>query len=60
VQGYMDGMDWTSVYDPASLIHKTPAYQHGFRNGRDDRAGQPRERADVLRRRARMILGEEA
>ena len=57
VQGYMDGMDWGSFYEPASLEHNAPAYKHGFRNGMDDRKGQPRERADVLRRRAEMIIG---
>lgn len=59
VKGYLDGLDWTSGYDPSSLLHMPPAYRHGFANGRDDRAGRPRDRADVLMRRARMILGDE-
>lgn len=57
VKGYMDGMDWSSFYEPASLEHKPPAYKHGFRNGMDDRKGQPRDTANVLRRRAEMIIG---
>jgi hypothetical protein len=61
VQGYMDGLDWPSdkFYYPASLVSQSPAYRHGFMNGVDDRDVKPRERADVLRRRARMILGDE-
>lgn len=57
VKGYMDGLEWSSYYEPASLDSKPPAYKHGFRNGVDDRKGQPREVAEVLRRRAEMIIG---
>lgn len=58
VGGYMEGIDWTSIYEPSWLASKSVAYIHGFRNGMADRQGVPRERADVLRRRAEMILGE--
>lgn len=58
VQGYMDGIDWTSIYEPSWLARKSVSYIHGFKNGMDDRQGNPREKADVLRRRAAMILGE--
>lgn len=59
VEGYMDGLDWTASNSVPIWIDKKPlAYQHGFMNGMDDRRGNPRERADVLRRRASMILGD--
>lgn len=51
VRGYMRA--WRGL--PAQS--KTAAYMHGYRNGEDDRSGKPRERADVLRRRAEMIPG---
>lgn len=59
VQGYMDGLDWTASTSCPIWIDKKPvAYWHGFMNGMDDRKGSARERADVLRRRANMILGD--
>lgn len=51
VQGYMRGRKGL----PAE--RKNAAYMHGFRNGVADRTGVPQERAEVLRRRAQMILG---
>lgn len=33
------------------------AYAFGWLNGRDDRVGTPRERNEILRARAAMILG---
>jgi len=51
VMGYMRGRD---DLPPES---DRVAYMHGYRNGQDDLCGQPRESADVLRRRAEMIPG---
>lgn len=58
VEGYSLGLEWNLGYDPHWLDGKSPAFKHGFQNGRDDCAGLPRERADVLLHRARMIIGE--
>lgn len=52
VRWYRDGIKWTSCYEPGSLYYESTAYKHGFRNGMDDRAGNPRETAGVLMRRA--------
>lgn len=51
VQGYMRGRDDLAPEQSGA------AYMHGYRNGQDDVSGTSRERADVLRRRADMILG---
>ncbi|MFC0708968.1 hypothetical protein [Azorhizophilus paspali] len=51
VQGYMRGHDGL----PAEC--RGAAYMHGYRNGVADRTGVLGDRADVLRRRADMILG---
>lgn len=58
IEGYMAGIDWLSISEPSWLAGHSVAYIHGFKNGMDDRQGKPREKADVLRRRAAMILGE--
>lgn len=50
VQGYMHGKDGLAPKQSGAC------YMHGYNNGRDDRHGTPRDRADVLRRRADMIL----
>lgn len=59
VEGYMRGIDWNLGYLPEWLEGKSIAYKHGFQNGQDDSRGHPRERADVLRRRAEMIIGSD-
>ncbi|WP_110993102.1 hypothetical protein [Pseudomonas sichuanensis] len=51
VQGYMRGSSGLP------MERSTAAYKHGWMNGRDDRSGMPRERANVLIRRANMIPG---
>lgn len=47
--GYCDGLDPDS---PEPSDNRTPAYRHGWRNGRDDRAGLPRATASTLRKEA--------
>lgn len=59
VEGYMRGIGWNLGYPPLWLDSKSTAYKHGFQNGQDDLLGNPRERADVLRRRAEMIIGSD-
>ncbi|WP_372438246.1 hypothetical protein ACCM60_14215 [Pseudomonas chlororaphis subsp. aureofaciens] len=51
VQGYMRGKDCLPPQ------RKNVAYMHGYMNGQSDASGIPRERAEVLRRRANMIPG---
>ena len=55
VQGYLDGFKDDRAELPKQT-NRLPAYTHGWLNGRDDRIGKPRERAEVLRRKADMIL----
>ena len=55
LEGYRDGLDLDS---PTPSGNRSAAYHHGFLNGRDDRHSKPRDTADVLRRRAGMILGK--
>lgn len=53
MDGYRDGRDANS---PEPGPNRSPAYRHGFLNGRDDLHHSPRDRASVLRARAEMIL----
>ena len=55
VRGYFDGFGSGSAELPECHAKRSRAYRHGWLNGRDDQIGRPRERADVLRRRAAMI-----
>lgn len=55
IQGYWDGKDDARMELPKQNNY-SPAYVHGWLNGRDDRIGKPREFASVLRARAAMIL----
>ena len=57
IQGYFDGMKSSRKELPD--FNFSAAYKHGWMNGRDDRMKKPRDRAEVLRRRAEMILGQE-
>lgn len=59
VAGYMAGFRSRSDELPDCHKDKSPGFRHGWLNGRDDRNGKPRERADVLRRRAEMMIGAE-
>lgn len=54
-QGYLDGRDDHRADLPKNTNY-SPAYVHGWLNGRDDRIGKPRDTAAVLRARAEMIL----
>ena len=56
-RGYLDGIDDFRAELPKTHNY-SPAYVHGWLNGRDDRWGKPRDRAGVLRAKADMILGE--
>lgn len=52
VQGYLDGFDRDAL-PPGP--NRSASYVHGWKNGRDDRLGQPRSTAAVLR-----VQGDEA
>lgn len=56
VAGYRAGLNSNSDELPECYQSQPVAWRHGWLNGRDDRIGHPRESADVLRRRAQMIL----
>jgi hypothetical protein len=57
IKGYLAGKDdWRNNLPEGH--NYSPAYEHGWLNGRDDRIHKPRERASVLRARAEMILGK--
>lgn len=55
VLGYLAGLESGSLNLPNCHRSRTPAFKHGWLNGRDDRLGKPRERASVLLARARII-----
>jgi hypothetical protein len=56
VQGYLDGLDLTS---PPPSMNRSASYQHGWMNGRDDRAKKPRDSAGNLRRIADAAMAED-
>ena len=60
VNGYFAGLNSASSEPPQCHENQPAAFKHGWLNGRDDRVGNPRDRADVLRRRAQMIDGQAA
>ena len=60
VDGYMAGYGSGAPDLPECHKDRSPQFRHGWLNGRDDRIGKPREKADTLKRRAGMILGEDA
>lgn len=55
IEGYLSGKDDTRLELPVNSNY-SPAYIHGWINGRDDRLNKPRASASVLRSRAEMIL----
>jgi len=59
LEGYLDGFNDVRLNLPDGS-NRSPAYKHGWQNGRDDRLNSPRERASVLRSMAQMILNVEA
>lgn len=52
VEGYIDGGD---LNNPEPGPNRSPAYRHGFANGRDDANGRPRASAATLRAQAAAI-----
>jgi hypothetical protein len=58
VQGYLCGYNGADGALPACYAKRSPAFKHGWNNGRDDRLGKPSEKAAVLRARSGMILSE--
>lgn len=54
--GYRDGRADDRDDLPTSAANRSPAYCHGWRNGRDDRVGLPRAGASDLRAEAVSIL----
>ncbi|WP_439448659.1 hypothetical protein [Stenotrophomonas sp. ATs4] len=57
VNGYLTGYASSSIDLPDCHKRQSPAFKHGWLNGRDDRERNPRERGSVLRARAEIILG---
>ena len=53
VEGYRDG--FRDDRDELYASNRSPAYQHGWRNGRDDRKRSPRATAQELREAAALI-----
>lgn len=60
VRGYMAGFNSDSLDLPNCHDFQSAAFRHGWLNGRDDRVGNPRERASVLRARAGLIVSNTA
>ena len=54
IQGYRDGRADHRLELPKTHNY-SPAYEHGWLNGRDDRINQPRDKAKHLRARAELI-----
>ena len=54
-QGYMDGGKDHRTELPENSNY-SPAYIHGWKNGRDDRIGKPHDTAANLREKAKIIL----
>lgn len=55
-EGYHDGLDMDC---PEPSSNRSASYRHGFANGRDDRAGEPRAPAAVLRIQADLCIAED-
>ena len=58
VEGYMDGLDDDRDELPAQF-NRSQQYQHGWRNGRDDRLHKPRASAEWLRWEADRLIQED-
>lgn len=59
IEGYMHGFRDTRQELPDTTNY-SPAYVHGWRNGRDDRMRSPRAPAAVLRSIASALIQEGA
>lgn len=53
LEGYRDGL---ILDNPEPTLNRSWSYRHGFANARDDKAGQPRDRADHLRSKAESCI----
>ena len=51
--GYADGLDENS---PQPSDNRSDSYKHGWMNGRDDLAGEPRANAQELREAAAVAI----
>jgi hypothetical protein len=56
ISGYFAGRDDTDIELPEDRKRESVAWRHGWEDGRDDRIGKPRDRADVLKARTMMLL----
>ena len=56
VRGYLAGFNSGEFDIPTCHDMQSVAFRHGWMNGRDDRTGSPRDRAEVLRARVDLIL----
>jgi len=56
VEGYTDGLNPDSPYPSDNRSH---SYRHGFANGRDDLAKQPRASASTLRTLAQGAIAKD-
>lgn len=55
-EGYLDG--FRDDRDELYASNRSAAYQHGWRNGRDDRKRSPRAYAQELREAAALIKAQ--
>lgn len=58
LEGYLDGFKDDRTEFPSSS-NRSPAYRHGWENGRDDRLRKPRAYAQQLRDEADRIIRQE-
>lgn len=58
LEGYLDGSKDDRTEFPSSS-NRSPAYRHGWENGRDDRLRKPRAYAQQLRDEADEIIKRE-
>lgn len=56
IAGYRDGLDPDS---PEPSANRSASYRHGFANGRDDRAMNPRSTAQALRKAAAFAIADD-
>jgi hypothetical protein len=57
MEGYLDGSSAKTLEYPEYLKHnRSPAYEHGWLNARDDKLHYPRASATVLRARVKLII----
>lgn len=57
IEGYLDGFGDDRIELP-DCTNYSPAYVHGWYNGRDDRVGRPRASAELLRAVADRLIAE--